>query len=448
MTEAYEIGSAELFRDLAVPYDALKTAEQQVQFSNDPSKGINKRRYHWWSNNSMFDLTNITSNDGRGTIDLDTTATGTDTVRVQSSLVGTYIAHTLAQPGIGIDVGTSNVSYDSNNHVQLSHGQVAFGVGWHDNTTGGWGVGGPVNTFLGILLEDDGAKAVLISNGNDLGNSPVSQENWNMDKMDGSESSDNPSGLTFRPDNGYIYNFPYTWYAFGALYVGVIDPETEKFVPFHKFNIPRSSFDRPNVVPMIMLDNGGVADSLSASLGGMQYVLYGGNSNDSEERGTDTSRITPSGYIDTQRVLNNEAVDPSAAIGSPIIAVRRESGVRDTPVRASEIIPETADDIYIFAWDEYDADTAITGGTWREPHDTQFPRETRLEVNTDLTGYTLGTAVSRGWDKHTVSGNKEAASFLGTDDRIPVDATRIYTAVNAGGTATDGEFKFRFVEGY
>lgn len=448
MTEAYEIGSAELFRDLATPYDAIKTAEQAVQFTIDPSKGVNKRRYHWFSNNTLFDESFVSSDDGRGVINLDTTTTGTDTVRIQSSLAGQYISHTLAQPGLGFDVDTSNISYDSNNLTQLSHGQMALGVGWHDKTTGGWGVGGPVNTFLGILLEDDGAKAVLVSNGNHLGNSPVSQSDWNMDKMDGSETSDNPSGLTFKPDNGYIYNFPYSWYAHGALYVGVIHPSENKFVPFHKFVVDRSSFDRPNVCPMAILDNGGVNSQLSGSLGGLQYVLYGGSEVDSEVRGVDTSRITPSNYIGTQVVTNNEAVDPSSEPGVPLIAVRRESGVRDTAVSAEEVIPETAGDVYIFAWDEYD-ETAITGGTWRVPHDTLQPRETRLEVNTGVTGYTPSSkAVARGWDKHVVSGNKSESSFLDTDDRIPIDGIRIYSAVNADGTATDGEFKFRFVEGY
>lgn len=308
-------------------------------------------------------------------------------------------------------------------------------------------MGGPVNTFLGILIDDSGAQAVLISNGNHLGDSPVSQENWNKDEADGEEDSDNPSGLTYRPDNGYIYNFPYTWYAHGALFVGVIHPTKEKFVPFHRFNVNRSSLDRPNVTPMVMLDNGGVADSLSASLGGMQYVLYGAGREASEERGVDTSRITNSNFIGNQVVTNNEAIDPQEEVGVPIVAIRRKDGVRDIPVSAREIIPEVSDDIYVFAWDEYDIDTVLTGGTWREPHDTLFPAETKLEVNTDATDYTLGTAVARGWDKKDVSGNKAESSFLETDDRIPIDATRVYTAVHAG-TATDGEFKFRFVEGY
>lgn len=451
----YELGTAETFRDFATPFDALKIAEQQVQFAIDPSKGLSRRRYGWFSDNSLFDTTYFDDDTPTGTIAIDTGATSTDTARLRSALAGQYVSQTLAQPGLGLEVDSNIVEYDADGYVSLTNGIIALGAGWHDRSQGGWGVaanGGPIQTFLGRVYDTTGAYAVLVANGQHLGNSPVPQDQWSEDVMNGADDADNPSGRQLRPDDGQISNWPYTWYAFGALYDAIIDPATDKPIAHHQFNVPRSSFDRPNLTPMVVLDNDGTASELAVDVGGVQFALYGADieGEAGEERALEPSRVTSAnatGFISDQVAYTDEAIDPNAQIGKPVLAIRRESGVRDLTIRMDGLKPEPENDIYLYAFDEYDPATALDG-TFREPNEPRHSSETHAEVNTTCTSYTPTTAVARGWDKATTEKKNERTLVqVATDDRIPVDATRVYTAVHDG-TTTDAEVHARAVEGF
>lgn len=434
--------------DYATPYDALKTAQQSTQFALDPSKGYTRRRYHWFSNNALFDETLVTENDANGTIDLSTTGTAANTVRIHSAIAGQYLSQSLAQPGVGLDIADANVSFSSG-LVRLSHGTLGIGVGWHDNSAGGWGVGGPIQTFLGIVLTSSGAQAMLISNGSHIGGSPVSQGDWNLDTMDGSNDGDNASGLQFRPQDGYVYQMPYTWYGHGALYVGVSHPETDQMVKFHKFNVPQTSFDRPNMPPLLVLDDGGSVADLTARLGGMQYALYGSSlgAEGTEERGLDATRTNFS--ITTPSVDNNGSVDPIAEPGDPVLSFRRESGVRDLAVRLDNVFAELDAPVWVFSWDEYEPATALTNENFRNPNEAVHPDdETLIQVDTAATDYTPTTAVGRGIDYIYTDKNQNSLQQLATDDRVPIDATRVITAATEGTNASVDPAQVRIVEGY
>ena len=430
-------------KDTSTPFNALKTAEQYIQFGIDPSHGLSRRRYGYYSNNTLFDATHFSANGSTGLIDISTSATGTDTARLRSALVGRYISQTLAQPGVGLNIDSSNIEFDANNRLSLTHGTIAVGAGWHAGGSGGYGVGGgQLDDFFGFVFDETGAYAVLISNGQHLGNSPVPQSEWNFNSMDDSDRDN----AIFDPSDGYIFNFPYSWYAFGALNCGLIHPWDNQIHICHRFAVERSSLSRPSVSPMVILDNGGTAQSLSVSLGGLEYGLYGSRGADvAEERATETSRLNTS--VGTQVTTTDNAVDPSAAPGVPLVAFRRETGVRDLALRADEMVATADNDIYVFAWDEHDPDTALDG-TWREPHDVQTSAESHIEVNTSATTYTPTTAVSRGWDKVPVEKkNDPSLQQLATDDRVPIDATRVYTAVHDGAVSTT-DFRVRAIEGF
>lgn len=434
--------------DYSTPYDSLKTARQFTQFALDPSKGVTRRRYSWFSNNTLFDQTHFTDNDGRGTIDVSTGGTGANTARIHSAISGQYIAQSLAQPGVGLEIADANVSFNSG-LAQLSHGSIAVGAGWHDKSAGGWGVGGPIQTFLGIRYTSTGAEAVLVSNGSHLGDSPVPQENWNVDTMDGSGDGDNPSGLQLTPETGYVYQFEYTWYGHGALYVGVAHPQTDEVIHFHKFNVDRTSFDRPNMPPLLVVDDEGTSADLTARLGGMQYALYGSQLGEegTEERGTEVTKTNFS--ISTASVDNNSSVDPDAEPGDPVIAIQRASGVRDISLRLENLFAEIDNPMWVYSWDEYDPATALTNQNFRNPNESVHPNdETLIEIDTAATDYTPTTAVSRGIDYITTSKNQERLAQLQTDDRVPIDATRVITAAHDGTSVSVDPAQIRVVEGY
>lgn len=434
--------------DYTTPYNALKTAQQFSQFALDPSKGPTRRRYSWFSNNTLFDKTHVTENDANGTIDLSTAGTGANTARMHSAISGQYLSHSLAQPGLGLDIADANVNHN-NGLVELSHGSIAAGVGWHDKSAGGWGVGGPIQTFLGIRYTSSGAEATLIANGSHIGDSPVSQSDWNMDTMDGSNDADNPSGLKLEPQKGYVYQFPYTWYGHGALFVGVSHPKTDEVIRFHKFNIPETSFDRPNMPPLVVLDDDGSAADLTAQLGGMQYALYGSQLGEegTEERGTEITRTNFS--VGTQSVDSNGSVDPISEPGDPIFSFRRTSGVRDLALRLDSLFAEVDNPIWVFSWDEYDPATALTNQNFRNPNESVHPSdETLVEIDTAATDYSPTTAVSRGIDFIYTDKNSESLQQLSTDDRVPIDATRVITAAHEGTSATVDPAQVRIVEGY
>ena len=450
MSDAYELGTAELFEQFATPYNKLQTAEQTVQFYHDPSKNLNRRRYGFYSNNTLFDNAFYT-NSPDGLIDISTTATGTDTARTRSSVAGQYVGHTIATPGVGIDIDSANVSYDADGYVQLSHGQIAVGAGWHDGSAGGWGVGGPVQTFIGRVYSSTGVDAVCISNGQHVFGSPVSQENWNIDDLSGQDDADNPSGVQLRPDEGSIGNWPYSWYGFGALFDTEVAAETDGTIYTHKFTPDGATLDRPNLAPMVIVDNDGTASSLSVEMGGMQYTstgvdLKGGEGG--ENRGTEVTRLTganANGFIADQVGVTNESIDPNAEPGKPAMAIQRASPRRDLPLRIEQITAQPDTSIYILAWDEYEPGTALDG-TFRDPNKPISATESEIQVNTTCTTYTPTTAVMRGWDK-VPGGNQEDLVPVATRDEIPIDATRVYSLVHDG-SAGDAEITLRAIEGY
>jgi uncharacterized protein YgbK (DUF1537 family) len=101
---------------LATPFDALKTATQNVQFAIDPSKGLTKSRYGWFSNGSRFDSTFV--GEIPGAIEIETGTSGTDQARVRSAFAGQYVSQALAQPGQGVVLPNGLVTYDDANQVQ------------------------------------------------------------------------------------------------------------------------------------------------------------------------------------------------------------------------------------------------------------------------------------------------------------------------------------------
>lgn len=63
--------------DSVTPFMANKTAQQELEFDIDPSKGLTKKRYGWYSDNVLYDSSFIS--DIPGGLQLSTGSNGSAT---------------------------------------------------------------------------------------------------------------------------------------------------------------------------------------------------------------------------------------------------------------------------------------------------------------------------------------------------------------------------------
>lgn len=66
------------------------------------------------------------------------------------------------------------------------------------------------------------------------------QQDFNIDKLDGS----NGTTFVYNPDKGNVFDIQYQWLGFGAIVFNIEDPQTGKFIPFH-----RIEYSNKNIVP-------------------------------------------------------------------------------------------------------------------------------------------------------------------------------------------------------
>lgn len=409
------------------PYGSTKTAELNVQFSIDPTFGLTKERYGWYSNLELFNPEHFT--EGNGQIEIETSATGSDSAELRSAYPGKYISHTVAEPGLGAQIPAEYLEFDTSGNgttVSLTHGEITLGlIEVNRNTQTG------VNT-IAFSFESDGVYVTLRKNNESVRRVP--QEDWNIDPLDGT----GPSGRTFRPDEGYVYTIPYTWYGQGALNFAVQDVERGEMITVHSINFDGgSATGTPNMPVEVAIQNQGTAQSLGVNIGGMQYAVYGAGNLSDSATGRETSELRQTGnaYIDENVVLTENAVDPFAQPGRPLVAAQRNLTETRSRTSLSVDVVDTflkiGGDVYVFIFDEWEPDTALTGASFTEPvsrGSTSGPEESKLLTDTQATDYTPTEAVLR--SVLYVTGDKQTPSTItgSAQNRLPIDATTVLTA--------------------
>ena len=430
------------------PFDALKTAELDVQFAIDPSFGLNKQRFGWYSNRNFLDATNITEDGGK--LVLTTTATGTDSVRLRSAYPGQYIAHTVSEPGVGARIPSEHLEYDSEGNVSLTHGEISIDIAqWSDTDQRA------LNSH-GVSYEGDATYHQVRSGDQNV--EFVKQENWNIDTLDGSDiEGRNPSGVHLRPEDGFVHLFYYTWYGEGAYILAFGDPNTQRVLPAHRY-VPSEGnppVEAPNMPVQVTVENQGTADPLECRVGGMQYVTHGARKKGVGvgTRSLEETRLPPSGYISTEVVTSNEAVKPFQEPGVPLMAIRRrlgdlrfEKGLR---LEVTELFANVKSDIFVFIFDEYDGENANIDGTFTQPSGAGTD-DTGLETNTNLTTYTPSNAEIRGVTFISSSKNSTTTITGDSSSRVPLQSTSVITAALAPGSnnTTTAPFIANIVEGF
>jgi len=415
------IAFSEAMRTGETPFGARKAAELDIQFSADPSFGLTKERYGWYSNDTLFDSTFFTENGG--TIDIETSATSGDSARIRSAYAGQYISHTVAEPGLGLIIPSKHLEYDSNERVSLTHGEISAElVEWDDSTGSG------INA-IGLSFEPD-ATYVQVRRG-DSNVDFVPQKDWNIDSLDGT----GPSGVNFRPEDGYVYIFEYSWYGQGSITFKILNANKGEMIPFHRTNIkgnpPTST---PNMPIQLTIENKTTADPLGARLGGLQFATHGSGNLEGDETGrtTEETRHTASSYIDTNVTLVNDAIDPFEEPGRPLISARRDlSNLESRTSLSLEVIDffiNSGGDVYIFIFDEFDDANALTNASFGPPISRDATNESRIETDTSATDYTPQSAALRGM--LYVSGDKNAAEVITGDSsaKVPLESTTVVTA--------------------
>lgn len=406
------------------PYGATKTAELDIQFAIDPSYGLTRSRYGWYSNDVLFDSTFFIDRDG--SIGIETGANGTDSARLRSAYPGRYVSHTLAEPGMGLQIPEQYLEYDTSGKgttVSLTHGEIsAEVVEWDDATDSG------VNAH-GLSFESD-ATYIQVRKG-DQDTAFVPQKDWNIDPLDGT----GPSGIVLRPEKGYVWNFPFTWYGQGALTVSIQDPRTGQMRPVHREIFEGdTTLGNPNLPVQVTIENKGTAQPLGANIGGMQFATHGAGNLDRAERGRETqiTRRTGASYIDQSVTITNNEINPYATPGRPLIAARRDLTQLDSRValgmEVANFYINSGGNLYIFIWDEYSPDTALTNENFRQSS-AQLDTESRMQIDTQATAYTpSANAVVRGI--LFVSGDKNTAEVVTGEasSRLPLEAATIITA--------------------
>lgn len=426
------------------PYDAQKTAELDIQFAIDPSFGLNKQRFGWYSNQNFLDESNIDGVDGK--FSLNTTATAGDSVRLRSAYPGQYIAHTLSEPGLGATIPEEHLEF-SNGLVSLTHGEISLDIAqWSDNNQRA------LNSH-GISFEPDATYHQVRAGDTDV--AKVAQEDWNIDTVDGN----GPSGFELRPEDGYIYLFIYSWYGEGAYILAISHPDTSTIIPLNRY-VPSQgddSFHAPNMPVQATVENNGTADPLEALIGGMQYTSHGSRESGIGvgTRSIEEARDPAAGFIDTTVVLNDEAVDPFAEPGVPLLAGRRQVGdlrfEKGLRFELSDLFANVDSDIYLFAFDEYDVPGSGLDGTFSPPTSVgPNTDETGVETNTTCTTYSPSTATIRGITY--ISSSKNSATTVTGDasSRIPLQATEVVTAALGQGenNTTPRPFIATLIEGF
>lgn len=440
MTTGLEKEFTDALTAVSTPFRSIKTSELQVQFSMDPSFGLSRTQYGWYSNETLFDGTHFS--DENGFIGMETSATTDDVARLRSAYPGRYVSHTLAEPGLGMQIPEEYLEYDENDRVSLTHGEITAGLIEVDEAQDSG-----VNT-IAFTFESDGVYAQVRRNNMDV--AKVRQEDWNIDPLDGS----GPSGQVLRPEEGYIYNFPFTWYGFGAIFFGFVDAQNENFVPCHKVKVEGNvSVGTPNMPVEVAVQNGGTAQPLGVKAGGMQFATHGASPDSAgTARKTEIARTTGSSYISDTAVTDGNQIDPFAEPGAPLVSVRRDLSDVDSRVSLSVDVTDffinVQSNCWVFIFDEYDDASALTGENFEPPKTIGNPPESRVEVDTSATDYTPSANVSfRGMTFVQASNSSKQTLGISGDQsaRLPLEATAVVTAVTAEGSNSTGANPF-FIE--
>lgn len=169
--------------------------------------------------------------------------------RLESRQRGRYISGKSSEYGIGVRTNTNNISGDT----ILKWGAL--------NDTNGM--------YFGV--DSDGLFVAILDDGTE---NKVYQEDWNIDKMDGT----GVSGLTLVLTEANIFNIEFTWYGYGVITfkVQVKTEQGMNLLTVHNYIIDnQSSIQNPNLPITATVGQNTNDDDISLFVAGRQFSILG-----------------------------------------------------------------------------------------------------------------------------------------------------------------------------
>lgn len=294
----------------------------------------------------------VTAGEDTGELSISTGTDPDSEGRISSSEVGRYIPGYGAQLGVGMrfpdaPTGTQN--------VQFGGFQTDF-----DN---------------GLFFGYDAGGIYVARRRSGVETDKVYQEDWNIDKADGT----GPSAFTLDLSSGNIYQIEWTWYGYGQIVYGILGVVDNKqtFIPVHEL----SGFDGTSLIDPSMrikvraLNGGTTMTDLKVYIGGRQYSIIGA-------------------YVPKYRFTGERRGSTSLSTAmQPLVSFRIKDGFKNRSVKLQgyELINTGNAPIYA----EIRLDGTLTGASWQTP--TNYTAaDTALESDISATAITGGNVIWAG----------------------------------------------------
>jgi len=105
-----------------------------------------------------------------------------------------------------------------------------------NNQISGWG-----DASDGYFFGYSGTTFGILKRNSNTGNIFTPQTEWNIDRMDGTSSRNNPSGQLLDPTKGNVYQIQAQWLGFGAINLFIESNETGQLEPVHQIKYANSN---------------------------------------------------------------------------------------------------------------------------------------------------------------------------------------------------------------
>lgn len=195
----------------------------------------------------------------------------------------------------------------------------------------------------------------------------VRQTDWNVDTLDGSGGSKNPSGVTLDPADGHIYRIPHSLYGYGEFRFQVLVTGENGLFPVSVHNLKAGgevSLEDWNLPIRAKVETNGTAASKDLFVGGRQYSLRG--------------QFTAQRRIKSERVLDASL---SGTTWVPVLSFRKKSGRTSTPVDFTAFELISSDNLLI----ELRSNATLSDASFGTPSDVDSS-ETAVESDVFDTG--------------------------------------------------------------
>lgn len=275
------------------------------------------------------------------------------TARLESRDRGRYISGKSAEYGIGVRTNTDTITGD---------GEIIWG-GLND-TNGMYFGKDSTGLFVGILDEEVETK--------------IYQDDWNMDKLDGTGISGEVLDLT----KANIYNIEFTWYGYGIITfkVQLKTVKGMKLVEVHNYIVDnKTSIQNPNLPITAQVKQSTGTEDIELYVGGRQFSVLGS--------------YTPS-FRTLSEYFLNKSIPTLSTNPTPILSFKHKKELCAVDGKLSGVNISTNNQII---FEVYLADEdALTGADFGTPTRNKTT-ETAFEVDSSATAfdYTKGNLLYR-----------------------------------------------------